>query len=165
MVTASYDKTVRVWDAATGHELLRLVGHTDAVNGAAFSPDGQRVASVARDGTLRVWDAQTGEQRSKLAGESGNLLSADFSPDGQRVVTAGQDGIARVGTVYSARFRPDGQRVVTASQDGTARVWDAGVTNSSRQLLGHMSTIRTAAEGPPHTACGHPAASMKNDRH
>ena len=61
LVTASYDRTARIWDAQTGQTLTLLRGHSAFVNGATFSPDGQRVATASGDGTVRIWDAQTGE--------------------------------------------------------------------------------------------------------
>jgi WD40 repeat protein len=57
LASASSDGTVRVWDAASGKELLILKGHTDAVNGVSFSPDGKRLASAGEDRTVRVWEA------------------------------------------------------------------------------------------------------------
>ena len=57
VVTGGGDRTVRVWDAKSGAELLTLKGHTGIVWSAAFSPDGARVLTASHDLTARVWDA------------------------------------------------------------------------------------------------------------
>src|SRR5689334_14672544 len=61
IASGSRDETVRVWDAATGKEILTLRGHTDGVTSVCFSFDGKRLASGSRDRTAKVWDAQTGQ--------------------------------------------------------------------------------------------------------
>ena len=58
VVTASSDKTARIWDAATAKEIAALRGHDDTVYCAAFSPDGSRIITASRDGTARIWDAR-----------------------------------------------------------------------------------------------------------
>jgi WD40 repeat protein len=56
IVTASYDKTARIWDAATAKEIAVLRGHVNSVTSAVFSPDGARVVTASQDGTARIWD-------------------------------------------------------------------------------------------------------------
>ena len=63
IVTASDDKTARLWDAETGKQIgAPLFGHEDAVTSAAFSPDGKRIVTASCDKTARLWDAETGKQ-------------------------------------------------------------------------------------------------------
>jgi WD40 repeat protein len=140
IVTASQDKTARLWDAATGKELASLEGHQDLVVSAAFSPDGTRVATASDDGTARLWDATTGKELAVPLEHEGYVASAAFSADGSLVLTASADTTARVwesatgkelavlrGHVHwvnSAELSPDRTRVVTASKDKTARLWE-----------------------------------------
>jgi WD40 repeat protein len=58
LASASFDRTVKVWDTATGQETLTLKGHTGYVWSVGFSPDGNRLASASQDGTVRIWDAR-----------------------------------------------------------------------------------------------------------
>jgi WD40 repeat protein len=60
LASSSWDKTVKVWDAATGACVQTLEGHGDGVSSVAFSADGQRLASSSWDKTVKVWDAATG---------------------------------------------------------------------------------------------------------
>ena len=89
VVTASLDKTARVWDADTGKAVAVLTGHTAGVWSASFSPDGRRVVTASGDETARVWDADTGKLMLTLPGHTGPVLTARFSDDGTRILTAG----------------------------------------------------------------------------
>jgi WD domain, G-beta repeat len=55
IVTASYDKTARIWDAASGNEIAVIRGHGDSVLSATFSPDGSRIVTASYDKTARIW--------------------------------------------------------------------------------------------------------------
>jgi WD40 repeat protein len=160
IVTASTDRTARVWDAATGQQMLALAGHEAEVRSAAFSRDGTRIVTASSDNTARVWDAATGQQMLALAGHETEVWSAAFSPDGTRIVTASWDGTARVWdaatgqplqtlaghetAVSYAAYSPDGTRIVTASMDDTARVWDAATGQLMQILAGHETVVTSA---------------------
>lgn len=164
IVTASDDKTARIWDATTGREIRRLSGHTDSLNYAAYSPDGRRIVTASYDNTARIWDAMTGREELKLSGHASRVRSAVFSPDGRRIVTASNDKTARIWdattgqqqlllsghteTVRSAAFSPDGRQVVTASDDETARVWNAATGQEITVLRGHDNAVWSASFSP-----------------
>ena len=73
-VSASSDKTLKVWDLESGAELRTLEGHSDEVSGVAVTPDGRRVVSVSDDKTLKVWDIDSGRCLHSLYG-TGPFLS------------------------------------------------------------------------------------------
>ena len=139
ILTASDDKTARVWDPASGRELAVLKGHAGTVYSATWSPNGSRILTASRDLTARVWDPVSGRELAVLNGHEFFVNSAVWSPDGSRILTASWDNTARVwdpasgreltvlkghsGAVRSAVWSPDGSRILTAGDDKTARIW------------------------------------------
>jgi len=159
VLTASYDGTARLWDAATARELVVLRGHENLVYSAVFSADGARVATASSDRTARLWDAASGKEQLVLRGHEDDVVRAVLSPDGRRVLTASYDRTARLwdaasgkelavlrheNEVIRAMFSPDAARVLTASTDGTARVWDAASGKELVVLRGHESVVYSA---------------------
>ena len=167
LVTASADKTARVWDAATGQPVGALLRHGGAVEAVAFSPDGRLVATGLAD-MARVWDARTGEPVGAVLQHKGPVLFVAFSPDGRLVVTGSSDSTARIwdlstgepstpplqhgSAVWEARFSPDGRQVITASYDRTARLgtlalaWPSESPFSTERWFSVRCSARTAGE-------------------
>jgi WD40 repeat protein len=96
VVTASDDKTARVWEAESGRLLTTLAGHEGRVTSAQFSPNGKWVVTASGDNTARVWDADSGRLQAMLTGHQSEVYPAVFSPGGERVVTASTDGTIRI---------------------------------------------------------------------
>jgi WD40 repeat protein len=163
IVTASRDKTARVWDGGTGKPIGKpLKFHKDGVLSAAFSSNGKFIVTASRDGMAQVWDAETGEQIGKPLPHKSIVRSAAFSPNGELIVTASLDKTARLWDVktgepigkpltghqdgvLSAAFSPDGESIVTASADGTARLWDVKTGNQIGELEANASAVWSAA--------------------
>ncbi|MGH9938894.1 MAG: hypothetical protein ACREAM_21850, partial [Blastocatellia bacterium] len=96
IVSASHDRTLKVWDAMTGEMLRTLEGHSSSVIGCAFSPDGQLIVSASDDRTLKVWDAMTGQMLRTLEGHSDYVRGCAFSPDGKLIVSASYDRTLKI---------------------------------------------------------------------
>ena len=163
IVTASEDKTARVWNAENGDQPAILRGHTEGVRVASFSPDGRQVITGSTDKTARLWNAETGQQSAVLE-HDGVVRSAAFSSDGRRVVTASDDKTARIWDVQTgkqiaaltghtarvrdAAFSPNGRYVLTSSDDKTARLWDSKTGEPVHILEGHTQSVRGVAFSP-----------------
>jgi WD40 repeat protein/tetratricopeptide (TPR) repeat protein len=165
LVTASEDKTARLWDINTRKQLAVLLGHKNKVLFAEFSPDGKKVLTASEDRTARLWEANTGKQLKVLLGHKGTVRSAKFSPDGKKVVTASEDMTTRLWNVNTgkqlivlrvrvnkfvkyAEFSYDGQLIVTRLGDKTAYLWDANTGELLSVLSGHKNYIQHAAFSP-----------------
>jgi WD40 repeat protein len=153
IATASSDGTARIWDAATGKELLSVKGSSYGKGSeygfvwyAAFSPDGKLLAAASGDGIARIWDASSGEQLLTLSGHDDEVFHIEFSPDGSRLATVSPDGTAKVWDAHTGKvlltmnqgegarpywvtFSPDGARIAVANTAdpsvGWASIWDA----------------------------------------
>ena len=103
VLTASSDRTARLWDPATGRPVGGAMVHQGPVKTAAFSPDGTTVLTGCNEKTVRLWNAATRQPLGKPMVHQGEVESVTFSPDGKSVLTVswgedrkleGQDGAA-----------------------------------------------------------------------
>jgi WD40 repeat protein len=164
LASGSVDKTVKLWDMASGRELRTLSGHSEAVTSAAFSPDGRVLASGSDDKTIKLWDAASGRELRTLVGHSDKVNSVAFSPDG-RVLASGSDDktiklwdaasgrelrtlTGHSAAVQSVAFSPDGQMLASGSVDKTVKLWDVASGRELRTLSGHTARITSVAFSP-----------------
>lgn len=135
----------------------RLAGHTDGIEGVAFSPDGRRVATASLDRTARVWDVASGAPVVRIDQHEAGVLCVAFSPGGSGLITGSCDRTLRLwdaatgrelrrfvghtGDVNSLAVTPDGRHLLSAGSDQTLRVWD-GATAKEVQRLGDAARDR-----------------------
>ncbi|WP_053665399.1 hypothetical protein [Streptomyces sp. NRRL F-7442] len=157
LATASYDRTVRLWDVSDPGRPEQLgkplTGHTSWVSTAVFSPDGRTLASASDDGTIRLWDVRDPSRPrplgAPLPGRGGTVYLLAFSPDGRTLASAHDDHAVRLwnvadprspealGTltgptaaVRSVAFSLDGHTLAAGGDDDKVRLWD--VTDPAR---------------------------------
>jgi WD40 repeat protein/Tfp pilus assembly protein PilF len=160
LVTAS-ETTARIWNATTGQEIGKpLIGHTNNITSAAFSPDGKWIVTASEDKTARIWSAATGAQiGDPLGGHTDSVLGAAFSPDGNSIVTFSVDKTVRYWNVVNkilsnerlegdfegSDVSQDWKYIVTPLKE-TARLWNAETKQPVGKLLvGHTDLVEQAA--------------------
>jgi WD40 repeat protein len=123
LASDGYDRTIRLWEAATGRLIRTLWGHQEPVSTLAFSPDGKLLASGGGDKTLRLWDIATGKELRRLTGHQGAVHLAAFGPGGKTLVSA-------------------------SSEDGTVRRWDPDTGKEQGQFRLPSARHRASAFSP-----------------
>ena len=160
----STDNTVKLWDVASGREIMSLSGHQYSVNSVSFSPDGKTLASAGWDSTVKLWDVASGTQLKSLSGHQASVSSVSFSPDGKTLASATWDNMVKLwdvasGTeikslsghqdrVWSVSFSPDGRTLASASWDNTVKLWDVASGTEIKSLSGHQNAVWSVSFSP-----------------
>jgi WD40 repeat protein/serine/threonine protein kinase len=176
LASACDDKTVKVWDAATGQELLVLPGAGEVRCVAFRPPDGRWLVTGDRSGTLNVWDTATRQVVRTLGRHAGAVRDMAFSPDGRLFASAGEDKTVKVWDattgqllhdlsnhereVITVAFSPDGGRLASGGLDTTVNIWDATTGKPIHTLRGHTGPVSGVAFSPD----GRRLASASRDR-
>ncbi|MCC3432808.1 MAG: hypothetical protein JGK08_23250, partial [Microcoleus sp. PH2017_04_SCI_O_A] len=90
-ISASRDKTMKIWDTETGTEVRTLTGHTSWVNGVAIASEGKLAISASDDNTLKVWDLLSGNEVASFSGD-GAFMCCAIAADGVTVVAGDRSG-------------------------------------------------------------------------
>jgi WD40 repeat protein len=123
IVTASADRTVRVWQTATGKEIAKLVGHSGPVLCLAVSPDAALLCTGSTDQTIRVWDTRSWQLVRTFTNHLGPVHSLSFKPLGRASGAAGAP-----------------IELASAGGDGTVRIWQPGIGRMLR-IVRHPAPV------------------------
>ncbi|HJQ26435.1 MAG TPA: protein kinase [Blastocatellia bacterium] len=163
LASGGEDNTARIWDAVTGRELHRLIGHEQWVFAVAFSPDGKRLATASGDHTAKLWDVETGAEVFTLVGHTQRVNAVVFSPDGKRLFTASHDATVKIWDsatgreigslkkgldhIVSLALSPDGRRLAVTYRD-QVNLWDATTGTELASFKGHTDQINSVKFSP-----------------
>lgn len=151
LASASYDKTVQIWNATDGSHLLTYQEHAARVNSLAWSPDSKSLVSASDDQSAHVWEAGTGKHIHTFNGHYGPVLTVAWSPDGKRIASAGEDKTVQVwdastntlifkyedhsDKVHCLAWSPDGHYLASGGKDCKLRIKELDKVREQRSFL------------------------------
>jgi WD40 repeat protein/transcriptional regulator with XRE-family HTH domain len=170
LATIADDNTVKIWDIATGAELISLPTGEMAPNvyrSLSFSPDGKHLAASAAPHLAKVWDANaaSGQELLTLSGHTDEVTAAIFSPDGKQIATASLDQTTKIwdaatgqelltltgqnDAVDDVAFSPDGAYLATAGETTGAIIWEiaSGQALFTLPVSGGVNSVAFSPDG------------------
>jgi pleiotropic regulator 1 len=162
--TGSADRTIKIWDLASGTLKLSLTGHIMAIRGLVISPRHPYMFSAGEDKMVKCWDLEQNKVTRQYHGHLSGVYSIDIHPTLDLLVTAGRDAVARVwdirtreaafvlsghkGSVSQVRCQDADPQVITTSTDSTVRLWDLAAGKAQTVLTHHKKSVRALTLHP-----------------
>lgn len=164
--SGSDDKTVKIWDLATGQCRATLKGHTHQVRSVAITPDGKRILSGSFDNSVRVWDAGSGREVAKLEGHTVTVNSVVALRGNARALSGGdmtlrlwdfasgkclktidceRDG---ADTVSDVAVNLAGTQALSGHHNGEVRLWNLETGQCLATLKGHSDIVKSVQIAP-----------------
>jgi WD40 repeat protein len=162
LVSAGWDTTARIWDAATLQPVVLFNSHANQVNAIAFNRDGRLLACADSSQTIHVWDFDAKKTVYKLKGPDVEIRALAFSRDGQYLACNGdrmihlwdpQTGKAyadvgpRTSSKMTISIHRDGARLLTNGGGNAARIWNTA-KNEVATTLESAESIHALAFSP-----------------
>lgn len=158
------DRTIKIWDLATGTLRLTLTGHISTVRGLAVSPRHPYLFSCGEDKMVKCWDLETNKVIRHYHGHLSGVYTLALHPTLDVLVTGGRDAVTRVwdmrtrsnvhvltghsGTVSDVKCQETDPQIISSSLDSTVRLWDLAAGKSMGVLTHHKKGVRALATHP-----------------
>ncbi|OIT20755.1 PREDICTED: protein pleiotropic regulatory locus 1-like [Nicotiana attenuata] len=162
--TGSADRTIKIWDLASGRLKLTLTGHIEQVRGLAVSNKHTYMFSAGDDKLVKCWDLEQNKVIRSYHGHLSGVYCLALHPTIDILFTGGRDSVCRVwdirskmqihalsghdNTVCSVFTRPMDPQVITGSHDSTIKFWDLRYGKTMATLTHHKKSVRAMAQHP-----------------
>lgn len=157
-VTGSADRTMKIWDLASGNLQLTLSGHIMAVRDMVISPRHPYLFSCSEDKTVKCWDLEKNVVIRDYHGHLSAVYTIDIHPELDVIVTGGRDSSVRVwdirtrtpihvltghrSSVNKVKCQSNDPQVISCSMDSTVRTWDLAAGKCMKTLTFHSKSVR-----------------------